>query len=213
MRSAAGGEAASVSSTPNAMIARMAPSDQRSTVHHHWPITLRSSRGTWIMPPSPTLCAPGKARAMARNASPRCSKLFHWSHEAQAGDSSTTAGPVASACACCMRGVDRRLQVAAALEWRPCRRAGRRTARSPRRSGRRAGCGRTRARAARRRPPSPGRRGSSRCCVARQRARRGVGVGRLAVVDEDHIAHRRDPLLAVRQAGIGLQCPRRSRRA
>ena len=38
MRSAAGGEAASVSMTPKAMIARMAPSDQRSTVHHHWPI-------------------------------------------------------------------------------------------------------------------------------------------------------------------------------
>ncbi len=38
MRSAAGGEAARVSITPNAMIARTAPSDQRSTVHHHWPI-------------------------------------------------------------------------------------------------------------------------------------------------------------------------------
>ncbi len=35
MRSAAGGEAASVSSTPKAMIDRMAPSAQRSTVHHH----------------------------------------------------------------------------------------------------------------------------------------------------------------------------------
>ena len=73
MRSAAGGEAARVSITPNAMIARTAPSDQRSTVHHHWPITLRSSRGTWITPPSPNVWAPGSARAMARNASPRCS--------------------------------------------------------------------------------------------------------------------------------------------
>ena len=73
MRSAAGGEAARVSITPNAMIARMAPSAQRSTVHHHWPITLRSSRGTWIMPLSPRVSAPGRARAISRNASPRCS--------------------------------------------------------------------------------------------------------------------------------------------
>ena len=73
MRSAAGGEAASVSMTPKAMMARMAPSDQRSTVHHHWPITLRSSRGTWITLLSPKPAAPGRARAMARNASPRCS--------------------------------------------------------------------------------------------------------------------------------------------
>jgi hypothetical protein len=41
--------------------------------------------------------------------------------------------------------------------------------------------------------------------VGRQRARRGVGVGRLAVVHVDDVAHCGDPLLAVRQAGIGAQ--------
>src|SRR5579871_2773245 len=41
--------------------------------------------------------------------------------------------------------------------------------------------------------------------IARQSARRGVGVGGLAVVDVDDAAHRSDALLAVRQAGIGFE--------
>ena len=41
--------------------------------------------------------------------------------------------------------------------------------------------------------------------IGRQRARRGVGIGRLAVVDVDDVADGRDALLAMRQAGIGRQ--------
>ena len=41
--------------------------------------------------------------------------------------------------------------------------------------------------------------------IGRQRAGRGVGVGRLAVVDVDDPADRGDALLAMRQAGIALE--------
>ena len=41
--------------------------------------------------------------------------------------------------------------------------------------------------------------------IARKRPRRGLGVGGLAVVDVDDVAHRGDTLLAMRQAGIAAQ--------
>ena len=47
--------------------------------------------------------------------------------------------------------------------------------------------------------------------ISRQRGRRGVGIGRLAVVDEQHAVFLGDALHAVRQAGIGAQPLDRSR--
>ena len=185
MRSAAGGEAASVSITPNAMIASTAPSAQRSTVHHHCPIRLRSSRGTWIMPPSPRSRRPA-GRAPSRG-----------THRRDARSSST--GPTR-----------RRPATAApprARSPRPARARARRSSadcRSPQRSNgslpsswpanssvaspiRKAwrmrsnyGCERRHAALLRLAADDP-----VDVAIGRQRARRGVGIGRLAVVDVD----------------------------
>ena len=47
--------------------------------------------------------------------------------------------------------------------------------------------------------------------IAAHGARRGIGIGRLAVIDEAHVLHHRHFLLAVRQARIGPD-PFRNRR-
>ena len=186
MRSAAGGEAASVSSTPNAMIASTAPSAQRSTVHHHWPITLRSSRGTWITPPSPHSRRPAR-RAPSRG-----------THRRDARSSST--------------GPTRRRPATAAPPRRSrrlglrARRARRSSAdcRSPQRSVRQLALelageqlGRLADQEGVADAVEPGRERRHAAllrlaaqdpvdvAIGRQRARRGVGVGRLAVVDVD----------------------------
>ena len=159
------------------------------------------------------LPAPACATSAAKR-SPRASKPVNWSKLAQAGDSSTT-GARAGA-----RGGER----GGHRGCPACRRSSMRHAVRGERRGEQRRVAADQERAAR----CAGKSGASGSMppslamppaiqitpvVAGERARGGIGIGRLAVVDEAHAVDGADALLAVRQAGIARDARARWRRA
>ena len=155
--------------------------------------------------PHTTGLTPGSAVTRSRNAAPRISKLRYWSNEAQAGDSSTTgsASPEASASRAALATATS--SVSRNLVRHPlAERAGkflRRLADQIGFSDARKKFGETgdaaEFRFAAGDPEDVGK--------GRQRMRRGVGIGALGIVDEQHVAAAADLLHAVGEAGKTAQ--------
>ena len=132
---------------------------------------------------------PGSASTSSRNLSPRISKLRYWSNEAQAGDSSTTGSAMPDAAASRGGKLDRPVERAGDVVRHLARRAS--AAKSGRRLADQIGLADAREKV-RERGDAAGLRLAAGdpedVGEAGQRLRRGVGVGRLGIVDEQHAA-------------------------
>ena len=194
--------------TPKPISTTMRAQVQRSTVHHQRPITravgAREGRS----------CGGSRGKRRERASRKRVAALPRSSRTGRTRRRPATAARRAprrrSARAARARGRDGGGQRRRSAVTAPGRRASRRTRPPPRRSGRRGGCAGISGAQARDAALLRLAAGDPVDRVDRTTApRRGVGVGRLAVVDEADAADRRDPLLAVRQAREAREAARR----